>query len=204
MNFANAKRRAAAGFTLIEMLIVIGIITVLVAASIVSYSRVTASAEKARCSELVKNVHSALVLLYNDNSGAWPRALINGQVAGRLDERACAALTKYMPLDLTGYDRFRIVSPWAQQAIKQLGSRATLTSRVPTGGTVEDHILRYAIDTEGNGVIRDAVVGGSSVSLRGTAMVWCCGKDGILEEYEKGLKKDDVYSWTRGETQKVQ
>ena len=69
---------------------------------------------------------------------------------------------------------------------------------------MEDHILRYAIDTEGNGVIRDAVVGGSSVSLRGTATVWCCGKVGILEEYEKGLKKDDDYSWTRGETQKVQ
>ena len=63
-------RHQAPGFTLVEMLVVIGIIAVLTAASVVGYSRVTASAEKARCFELVKNVHTALVQLYNQNNGA--------------------------------------------------------------------------------------------------------------------------------------
>jgi hypothetical protein len=31
-----------------------------------------------------------------------------------------------------------------------------------------------------------------------------CGKDGKCEGYAKGLKKDDVFSWTIGQTREVQ
>ena len=51
------------GFTLIEMLVVIGIIAALIAAAIGSYSGVTRAAEKAKCRELVAQVATALTTL---------------------------------------------------------------------------------------------------------------------------------------------
>ena len=199
-NFAACR-----AFTLVEMLVVIGIIAVLVSASVVGYSRVTASAERTKCNELVKNVHTALVVLYNDNNGAWPRALINGQAQGLLDQNAAKPLASMLGLrqeggNLSGYDKFGIVTPWAQQTIKNRGTSASLSDRVATGGTIQDHILHYAIDTQGEGRIEGAQVGGTSLTVRETAMVWCGGRDGVIEDsYDRGTRKDDVHSWRPGD-----
>ena len=53
-----------AGFTLIEMLVVIGIITVLIGASLGGYTAMTRSAERAKCQELVANTATALTALF--------------------------------------------------------------------------------------------------------------------------------------------
>jgi len=68
---------------------------------------------------------------------------------------------------------------------------------------VQDHILHYALDVDGDGVI-EATVGNESVRIRAVAAVWCGGKDGVIEAYSTGLKKDDIYSWQRGQTVNVQ
>lgn len=199
----NSSKRQ--GFTLVEMLVVMGIIAVLVAASVVGYSRVTASAEKAKCNELVKNVHTAMMAIYNENNGAWPRALINGQQRAVLDENAALPLAKYLGLRtengrLVGYDKFGILSPWATQVIKAKGNSADLGTKVPSGGTIDTHRLGYAIDTEGTGKILNAQVGSGTLKVRATAMVWCGGKDGFVEDdFARGLRKDDVYSWRVGD-----
>ena len=44
---------------------------------------------------------------------------------------------------------------------------------------------------------------GETIRVRATAAVWCAGKDGRLENYRDGLKSDDVYSWTVGQTRGV-
>ena len=194
------------GFTLVEMLVVIGIIAILTAASVVGFSRITASAEKAKCMELVKNVHTALVQIYNDNGGAWPRGLLKaGETGDILDENTSRPLADALGLKtsggyLTGYDRFGIVSPWAAQVIKSGGSGVSLSTAVPTGGTIAEHRLGYAIDMDGDGIIRGVGVGGNTLNIRATAVVWCCGRDGVFESsYERGLRKDDVHSWRPGD-----
>lgn len=199
------------GFTLIEMLVVIGIIGILVAAGIGGYSRMIRNAEKTRCQELVLNTATALTALFNDK-GCWPKSLLrDGQSDGDLDERAAYPLAKggYMSLSsndgkLAGYDRFGIVSPWAVAVIKNKGSGASLSTKVPGGGTIRDHILHYALDLDGDGIIEGANVGGETINVRATAIVWSCGKDGKVERYSRGLKgADDIYSWTYGQTQNV-
>ena len=204
------KRR---GFTLIEMLVVIGIIATLMGVMLAAVSTFIKSADKARCQELVANTATALAALYQ-KEGAWPRALIKGHNGNNLlDENAALPLAKgrYMTLTmnddktrLAGYDRFGVVSPWAFNIVKNRGTSASLSTKVPGGGTIQDHILRYALDLDGDGVIEGAPVGGESVNMRATAAVWCCGEDGKLEAYSVGLRKDDVYSWTVGQTREVQ
>lgn len=204
------KRR---GFTLIELLVVIGIIATLMGVMLASVSTFLKSAEKARCQELVANTATALTALYQ-KEGAWPRALIKGHNSNNmLDEHAALPLAKgkYMTLtmndsktQLSGYDRFGVVSPWAFTVIKRHGTSSSLSTKVPGGGTIQDHVLRYALDLDGDGVIEGAPVGGETVDIRATAAVWCCGKDGKIEAYATGLRKDDVYSWTVGQTREVQ
>ena len=200
------------GFTLIEMLVVIGIIAALVAASIGAYSGVTRAAEKAKCRELVAQVATALTTLYQ-REGNWPKRLaLQGKTDGRLDAETAIALKNYLSLNvengkLAGYDRFGIVTPRALAVIKRSGKSADLTTVVSTSKdgsqTVEDHILHYALDLDGDGIIEGASVGGESVDVRASAIVWCAGYDGCMETYSKGQRKDDIYSWTPGQAQKV-
>ena len=198
---------------MIEMLVVIGIIMVLIGASIGSYSAVTRSAEKAKCRELVAQVATALTTLYQ-REGGWPKALaMQGKTDGKLDERSAKALKEYYSLNvddsnnLVGYDRFGIVTPWAHDVIKRGGKGVSLTTQVSSSKhgaqTVDDHILHYALDLDGDGIIEGMSVGGEAVDIRATAAVWCAGKDGYMEKYSKGLKGDDIYSWTPGQTKKV-
>ena len=204
------------GFTLLEMLVVIGIITVLIGASVGGYSKMTQAAEKARAQELVSNAATALTALYQQE-GVWPKRLAsNGAKDGRLDKDVAYALVsgsrRYFSLtvensQLAGLDRFGIVTPWATAVIKRKGTSAALTDKVTGTTTVEDHILHYALDLDGDGVIEDATVGGESVDVRATAIVWCIGKSGGNKgqpwPYSKGRKAGDVYSWTLGQTQQV-
>lgn len=210
------------GFTLIEMLVVLGIIAVLVGASIGGFSAMTRSAENTKCQELVANAATALTALFNDE-GAWPRRLATaGATDGRLDALTAYALVagdkKYFSLTtegkrLAGLDMFGIVSPWATAVIKRKGSMASLgdvVSSSPAHGsaTIQDHILHFAVDLDGDGVIKGASVGGQSIDVRATAIVWCGGRDGFVDPYPfagggRRGNSDDVYSWTPGQTRSV-
>ena len=195
-------------FTLVEMLVVIGIIAVLVAASIGGFAGMTRAAENKKCQELVANTATALTFLFQ-KKGMWPMVLRDGNAAHLLDDKAARALAAPMSLTtdgngkLAGLDRLGLVTPWAAAVVKRRGSSASLGDVVPGGGTVEDHLLRYAIDDDGDGIIRDVNVGGESVSVRATAIVWSCGKDGKNWPYSKGIKKGCSYSWTPGQTRGV-
>lgn len=201
------------GFTLIEMLLVIGIIAVLAGSILAGLSHMTKSSERQRCQELVANVSTALTQLFNDK-GVWPRAMLaNGLHGGLLDETATIplALGGYLSLSydnqtgkLIGYDKFGVITPWAAAFLKSSnGAKATLSTAVPTGGKIQDHILHFAVDADGDGVIPNVSIGGQTISVRATVAVWCGGKDGVIEPYSKGLKGDDVYSWSYGQTQHV-
>ena len=207
------------GFTLVEMLVVIGIIAVLIGASIGGYSAVTKTAERAKCQELVSNAATALTQLYQQE-GNWPKRLaLNGGSDGQLDAEAAMPLAKgkYFSLTTTGggrnmklagLDKFGIVTPWATAVLKRKGSSAQITDPINSVSTVKDHILHYALDLDGDGVIKGANIGGQSVDIRATAAVWCIGKAGGNKgqpwPYQVGQKKGDVYSWAPGQTRNVQ
>lgn len=208
--------RLTPGFTLIEMLVVVGIITVLIGASIGGYAKMTKSAEKAKAQELVSNVATALTALFQQE-GAWPRRLARKGASGdgELDAETAYSLvagtTKYLSLTtqgnrLAGLDRFGVVTPWATSVIKRKGLSAALTDMVTGSTTVKDHVLHYALDLDGDG-IAEANVGGESVKIRATAAVWCIGKDGGDKgkpwPYAHGRKAGDIYSWTYGQTRKA-
>ena len=214
------------GFTLIEMLVVIGIIAILTGAAIGSFSAMTKTAEKAKAQELVSNVATALTALFQQE-GAWPKRLISNNNK-QLDKDAAVPLAKggYFSLttkgsgsdmQLSGLDKFGILSPWATAIVKRRGTSAQLADKVNGTSTVKDHILYYALDLDGDGIIKGANVGGKTIDIRATAAVWCGGKDGVVDPYpfagggekrgghsSRGQRSDDQYSWTPGQTKDVE
>ena len=219
------------GFTLVEMLVVIGIIAILIGASIGGYAHMTKLAEKAKAQELVSNVATALTALFQ-REGCWPmRLLEKGKTDGELDEKTALALAKggYFSLStdnpsnpqyatkLVGHDRFGIVDPWAAAILKRKGAEAK-EADVRDGDI--DRRLHFALDLDGDGIIVGASVGGQAIDVRATAIVWCGGKDGVIDPYpyasgggegkkgasankKAGTRSDDVYSWTPAQTKDV-
>lgn len=206
------------GFSLVEMLIVIGIIAILTGSSLAAFSTMTKRAQITKARELVLNTATALTALFQDK-GYWPKSIFEGETGSfgemKLDGVAAVSLArnKLMSLSsvktedsngiasyrLSGVDRCGIVDPWAMDAIKKVSSSASARSlKVRTGGTVDDHVLRFAVDDDGDG-ITEVSVNGASLKVRATACVWSCGPDGVFQPYSKAGRSDDVYSWTRGQ-----
>ena len=213
-------KRARNAFTLIEMLVVMGIIAVLAGSLVVGMGRIRKTAQRAKAQEVVSNAAAALATIFQTEMN-WPKLLVNNN-NNQLDARTSHVFVRFKLLGLAydtqsfdianrkgtiklmGTDRCGIVDPWAAAILKRVNSAAEGSGtelKVDTGGTVKDHILWYAIDVDGDG-ITEASVNGTSVKVRAPACVWGAGADGVLGAYGGKRSKtaaDDVYSWSRGQ-----
>lgn len=200
------------GFTLVEMLIVIGIIAILTGAAMTGFRGAVEKAQAAKCQELVHNASTALVKVFQDN-GSWPSRIISAgqgsgemtaEIGGELARRKALSLnyrlveneeTGEKVYKLVGLDQCGVVSPWAAEVVKRKAANGnvSLNEPVPGGGTIRDHVLRFSIDDDEDGLVKVSYEGGKSVTVRASAAVWCCGRDG------KFGTRDDIKSWAKGQ-----
>lgn len=196
------------GFTLIEMLLVIGIIALLAGAGLMTFGGAGKRAMNAHCQELVHNAATALSLVAQGEAGC-PRAILaanRGEHKMTSDVGATLACNGLMALNyrvdegslagyrLVGADQCGVVTPWAAAVARRLAENGSVPkgAKVPSGGTVDDHILRFSVDDDEDGIV-EAERDGRKVRVRGSAAVWCCGADGKLGT------KDDIFSWSAGQ-----
>jgi len=189
------------GFTLIEMLVVMGIIAVLIGASLASFSKMAKTADKTKAQELVSQAATALAAIY-EKDGMWPKSIREASaqgdetkgVLGNKDYKVAKILATrgYMSMslkggELVGRDRYGVLTPWAA---KKLESGKSLDDEY-----VKANLLRFAVDLNGDGLITAQECGRrtGAEEIRATAVVWCASKDG------KGV----VQSWTKGQARKV-
>jgi prepilin-type N-terminal cleavage/methylation domain-containing protein/prepilin-type processing-associated H-X9-DG protein len=91
-------------FTLVELLVVIGIIAILLALLMPTFSRAREQAQSVACLSNLRQLGSAILMYTNDNKGWFPRAAAGAQTAddwifwepSRLATRDEAPLVKYL------------------------------------------------------------------------------------------------------------
>lgn len=76
------RRSGQSGFTLVELLVVIGIIAVLIAILLPTLSKARASANRLTCLTHLKQLHAGIIMYCNDNGGSFPTCAYASDGAG--------------------------------------------------------------------------------------------------------------------------
>lgn len=194
------------GFTLLELLVTITILAVLTGVALNAFSKVSRSGQRAKDQELVSEVATSLIYLIQEKK-VWPTAILKGVAEGEgvINAEVAAAFAKEGLMNIIsdsdadgvlrtiGRDRLGLVDSYGAAVLKR-NKRAGEDAIVPSGGLIRDHLIRYAIDDDDDG-ITEATVGGRKVRVRAAAIAWGCGPDGKVEDPNLAGRTDDVFSW---------
>ncbi len=188
--------RLRSGFTLVEMLLVIGILGILATALVGSFSYVQKAARQSQAQSLASELATALNI-YLQQERSWGDVLPN---KSEMDEEACWVLQEKKLFDVTTYksggaeinndslDRYGLLDPYGRALLR----------RDPgiNAGEVIKHRLQIRLDDDYDGYVEAP----DGTKVRASVLVWSRGPDG-KDDAEKGGRRypdDDRLSWNHG------
>ncbi|MFA7172820.1 MAG: type II secretion system protein [Kiritimatiellia bacterium] len=210
--FENSGRNA---FTLVELLVVIGIIGLISAAMMTSVGRLKNSARRAKAQGAVSDAYTALNL-YLQKERQWHQHMKDAAENEKgMDEKVCQVLAKNHLLDVkvdldddgnpdlksTSLDRFGFLDEWGRDALRRNPSISSSAQVGFDGVKIEDRRIQFRLDLDNDGYV-DANEGSpKGLTIRSSVVVWSRGPDGQDDFNSKNPKAknrypyDDLISW---------
>jgi prepilin-type N-terminal cleavage/methylation domain-containing protein len=199
------------GFTLVEMLVVIGMIGILAAALIASFSHIKTVARQSHAQAQVSEVATAFNL-YLQQEREWPAEWLASE---EMDPDVCKVFQNRHLLDLTTWsssnsvinansiDRFGMLDPWGRAALRKNPKISSASAAIESGGKLSDHRIQYRLDKDFDGYVDSGEGAPKGVKIRASVLVWSRGPDGKDAATQAArYPGDDRLSWNYGQSRK--
>ena len=190
------------GFTLVEMLTVIGMIGILAATLIASFQHVKTTARQTHSQTQVSEVATAFNI-YLQQEREWHEAFLN---AKEMNEDVCKALANKHLLDFAlsstnGLDRFGMLDPWGRFALRKNPKINSASAVIDSGRQLSDHRIQYRLDMDYDGYVDSSEGSPKGAKIRASVLVWSRGPDG-KDGADQSIRYpgDDRLSWNYGQS----
>ena len=207
---------SSGGFTVVELLVVVGLIGILAVSLVGSFGYLKTSAWQSRAQAQVSNAATALTT-HLQKKRSWPEELLNSTTK-EFDADVCAALQKHQIIDVGTWlrlpsatdkgeknprsvDECGLLDPWGRALIRKIFANGGDPQNNPE---VAKHRLQYRLDENFDGYVDKDEGLPKGDRVRGSVIVWSRGPDGLDDATGINPKAktrypyDDRLSWSFG------
>jgi len=190
------------GFTLVEMLVVIGIIGILSGTMVITVVHVKRIAFGVDSRAIVTNAHTALNS-YHTTEGEWHEVMLKDRMMTR---DVCIELRNKHAIDYApdaglGLDRFGLLDAWGNRSLRNSSLVTDVNQAGSDGIKIGDRLLQIRLDENYDGYVDQSEGSPNGARIRANVIVWSRGPDG-MDDFQSSNPKassrypfDDLLSW---------